>query len=98
MKTVRLFTASLFLTAFLVFSNSAQTNNAQSAVKIVFINTFAFADAKTGINKYLTAIRTLENEFKPVETEPVGMDTKLQSLAKEIQTFRDNAAKNVPVN
>ncbi len=100
MKIVRLFVAGFFLTTFFVVSNLTQTNPAKlpGESKVALINTFAFADAKTGITKYVNAVKTLESEFKPIQTELESIESKLQTLSKEIQTFRESAGKKVPVN
>jgi len=100
MKIVSLTVASFFLTTFFVVSNLAQTSPAKlpGESKIALINTFAFADAKTGITKYINAVKTLESEFKPIQTELESIESKLQTLSKEIQTLRESAGKKVPVN
>jgi Skp family chaperone for outer membrane proteins len=99
MKTLRTFAVGLLFTALFAISAFAQAG-AQSAGagKIVVINTLAFDDPKAGagITKYVSAMNTLETEFKPVQTELETMSVKLQNLSKEIQTL--NGAGKVPVN
>jgi Skp family chaperone for outer membrane proteins len=53
--------------------------------KIAFINTEAFGDEKVGITRYINAIKSLEKEFKPRQDELVQMNTRLKTLADEIQ-------------
>ena len=102
MTTFRLITAAFFLTA--LFAVSAFAQAAQAAPgKIVYINVAAFGgDDKNagGISKYISAANTLDNEFKPVNTELQGMLTKYQALGNEIKTLQENASKNpnVPIN
>lgn len=100
MKLIRSLIAVFSLTIFLVVSASAQVNNAKplGENKIALINTFAFGDVKSGITKYTNAVKSLNNEFKPVQTELEAMEIKLQSLSKEVQILKDNAAKNIPVS
>lgn len=98
MKTFRLFAAVLFVAALFAVSAFAQTTQ-PAAGKIGVINTTAFDDDKAGITKYTNAMNTLENEFKPVNTELQTMVTKYQNMQKEIQTLQEQAQKGtVPVN
>lgn len=53
--------------------------------KIAFINTEAFGDEKVGITRYINAIKSLEKEFQPRQTELTTMNTRLKTLADEIQ-------------
>jgi Skp family chaperone for outer membrane proteins len=96
MKMIRLFAVSLFLAALFAVSAFAQTT---APVKIAVINTYAFGDEKAGITKYIGAVKTINTEFQPLQTELDTMNTKLNGLAKEIQTIRDQAAGGkVPID
>jgi Skp family chaperone for outer membrane proteins len=96
MKKLRFFAASLFVAAFFAVSAFAQAQPA-AAGKIAVINTMAF-DGKEGITKYTNAMNTLENEFKPVNTELQTMVTKYQNMQKEIQSLQEQASKpNSPI-
>jgi outer membrane protein len=86
MKTVRLIAVSVFFAA--IFSVSALAQTA-AAGKIGLINTQAFDDDKAGITKYVTALNSLETEFKPLFTELQTLATKIQALEKEIQGYRE---------
>ena len=88
MKTIRLFAVSLFLTAFLAVSAFAQTS------KIAVINIYVFGDEKAGITKYVAAVNTLNNEFKPLNDELKTMQTRLQTLATDIENLKKLAAAN----
>ena len=88
MKTIRLFAVSLFLTGLFVLSSFAQTN------KIAVINIYAFGDEKGGITKYIGAINSINNEFKPLNEELRTMQTKLQTLASDIENLKKLAAQN----
>jgi Skp family chaperone for outer membrane proteins len=52
--------------------------------KIAFINTEAFGDEKGGITRYVTAVKSLEREFQPRQTELNTMQTRIKGLADEI--------------
>ena len=67
----------------------------QPATRIGWIDTGAFSDEKEGIVKYVNAYKSLANEVKPRETELVGLQTKIQNIAKELQT---PPPAGVPVN
>lgn len=53
--------------------------------KIAFINTEAFGDEKQGIARYVSAVKSLEKEFQPRQTELNTMQTRLKTLAEDIQ-------------
>ncbi len=99
MKTFRLIAAGLFFAALFSVSSFAQTGTTAAGTgKIVIINTAAFDD-KAGINKYVSAMNTLETEFKPVDAELQKMNNDLQTLAKDIEIIRKQIADNkVPVD
>lgn len=88
MKTIRLFTISLFLTAVCALASFAQTT------KVAVINTYAFGSEKEGITKYVNAVNALNNEFKPLTEELKTMNTKLQTLANDIENLKKLAASN----
>jgi len=87
MKTFRLLAVSAVFAAIFAVSALAQAPTAATG-KIGLINTYMFGDDKEGIKKYITALTTLENEFKPVTTELQTMATKIQALEKEINDLR----------
>jgi Skp family chaperone for outer membrane proteins len=90
MRTFRLIAVSVFFAAILSVSAIAQT----TAGKIGLINTQAFDDAKAGITKYVTALNSLETEFKPTFTELQTLATKIQALEKEIASYRQLLQEN----
>ena len=63
--------------------------------KIVLINSFAFGDEKAGVTKYTDAVKRINAEFAPVQKELETMNTKLNTLAKEIQMIRDQSASGI---
>lgn len=64
--------------------------------KIGWIDTGAFGDEKAGITKYVNAYKALANEAKPRETELVGIQTKIQTIAEDLRKMQANPA--VPVD
>ncbi len=91
MKNIRLITASLFVLAFLSISAFAQ---ATQTGKVFVINTYAFADEKEGITKFVNASKQIDTEFQPRVKELQTMNDKMQASAKEIQSLRDSYAKD----
>jgi Skp family chaperone for outer membrane proteins len=59
--------------------------------KIAFINTEAFGDEKGGITRYVTAVKSLEREFQPRQTELNTMQTRIKGLADEIGKLTGNS-------
>ena len=92
MKAIRLFVGSLFVLSALAVAASAQT----AALKIGVINTQAFARETGGITKYVNAIKSVDNEFKPDNQKLQTLSNKINALQTEIQTLR-NQNSTVPV-
>jgi len=95
MRTFRLFAVSVFLAATFAVSAFAQTTPTTGG-KIGLIDTSQFYDPTNGIKKLVTAVTTLQTEFKPVTTELQTLETKIQALQKEIQDLQ--AKLNDPNN
>ena len=95
MRTFRLIAVSVFIAAVFAVSALAQTTG-----KIGLINTQAFDDDKAGITKYVTALNSLETEFKPTFTELQTLATKIQALEKEIAGYREIIQKGgkIPIS
>jgi Skp family chaperone for outer membrane proteins len=55
--------------------------------RIAFVDTEAFGDEKTGIARFVAALHTVQREFKPKQDEMLTIQTKLQQLAKDIDTL-----------
>jgi Skp family chaperone for outer membrane proteins len=98
MKTFRSIAAAFFFAAIFTVSALAQTTppTTPTAGKIVIIDTFAFGDDKAGITKYVTAKKSVDAEFAKDDTELKTMNTRLDTLRREIQVFNDNQTKGVP--
>ena len=62
--------------------------------KMAVIYSDAFLDAKTGIAKYTSLSNTLQREFQPRETELVNLQTRINTLTKEINDTQAVADPN----
>lgn len=54
--------------------------------KMAVIYSDAFLDQKTGIARFSTLLGTLNREFQPRQTELQGLQTRINTLAKEIES------------
>jgi len=101
MKRV-IFTAATFLFV-LIFALPmfAQTGAQPGTNKVGIINTEAFYAEKGGISRLLTAYGTLDKEFEPRQQELVTINTRIETLAKEIQNLQaqlNNAKPQTPID
>lgn len=80
------FAAFVFLIA-IVFSVSTFAQPA-AAAKIAFINSEAFYDEKAGVTKLVNALKQLEREFAPKNQELTGLNTRLGTIATELQNMQ----------
>lgn len=105
MKIVRLFAAVVLLTTVAIVSASAQQRPAGTAPatpapstgtipdsKMAWIFSDAFMDEKTGIARFNTLLGTLNREFQPRQTEINNMQTRINTLTKEINDTQAVAA------
>lgn len=87
MRIVRLMAVSVMMAAIFAVSALAQT---APAGKIGLISTAAFADDKGGgITKFVTALKSVSDEFKPAVTEIQALGTKYQTLAADVKKLQD---------
>ena len=104
MKIARYF-AVVAVLAIVMASASAQQRPAaaapatQSTVavpdsKIAMIYSDAFMDPKTGIAKFSSLLNTLNREFQPRQTELQGLQTRINTLTKEINDTQSVADPN----
>src|SRR5687768_11722980 len=108
MKIARFFAAVALLTT-AAFYASAQTKPAtpspQTAApqtasvavpdsKMAMIYSDMFLDPKTGIAKFNSLLSTLNREFQPRQTELSGLQTRIQTLTKEINDTQNVADPN----
>ncbi len=52
--------------------------------RIALINTAEFGDSKTGIMRYVNAVRSVQGEFQVKNTELVNIQNQIKALAAEI--------------
>ncbi len=79
--------AILFISVF-AFGANGQTTAPPSAVvpvKIAVIDTDEFANPTTGVKKLLNGFNQVEARLKPLRDEIVGLQTRYNTLAAEIQ-------------
>jgi Skp family chaperone for outer membrane proteins len=107
MKIARIFVIVAVL-AIVAASVSAQTRPAATPAappasqaivavpdsKIAMIYSDAFMDPKTGIAKFNTLLSTLNREFQPRQTELQGLQTRINTLTKEINDTQSVADPN----
>lgn len=109
MKIARLFAAVAVLTV-AAFSVSAQQkptttpaaptaaapqqNVAVPDSKMAMIYSDAFLDQKTGIARFNSLLGTLNREFQPRQAELQGLQTKINTLTKEIEDTQSVADPN----
>ena len=108
MKTVRYFAVVALLTVVAVSAPAQQktaappaaapaTQQATVAVpdsKIAMIYSDAFLDPKTGIARFNSLLSTLNREFQPRQTELQNLQTKINTLTKEINDTQSVADPN----
>ena len=97
MKRFSLIAVCFIFTAVFSLSAYGQVPAATTATgKVGLVNVNAFADEKSGITKFRTALGSLDSEFKVVNDELKVMQTRYQALAAEIQKLQQPAPANVP--
>jgi len=105
MKIVRSFAAVALLATLAVTASAQQrpagapTTPPQTAValpdsKIAMIYSEEFLDPKNGIAKYTSLANTLNREFQPRRTELEGLQTRINTLTKEINDTQSVADPN----
>ena len=107
MKIARFFAAVAVLTV-AAFCVSAQTKPATPAApqaaapqnvavpdsKMAMIYSDAFLDPKTGIARFSSLLGTLNREFQPRQAELQALQTKINTLTKEIEDTQNVADPN----
>ncbi|HEU4768639.1 MAG TPA: OmpH family outer membrane protein, partial [Pyrinomonadaceae bacterium] len=109
MKIARFFAAVGLMTAVAVFASAqqkpagggapaAQPQAAASGPvpdsKMAMIYSDAFLDPKTGIAKFNSLLTTLNREFQPRQTDLTNLQTRINTLTKEIQDTQNVADPN----
>ena len=63
-------------------AQTASANVPDSKMAVIYSD--AFLDPKTGIARFTTLLNTLNREFQPRQTELQGLQTRINTLTKEI--------------
>jgi Skp family chaperone for outer membrane proteins len=92
MKSLNSVLVLLFTVAVLSVSASAQATTQRFA----FIDVGAFEEENGGVTRLINANRALVLEFQPAENEINTIRTKLQGLAREIQTLNEALQRGNP--
>lgn len=93
--------AVLTLSASFVCASVAQaptqpsTTATQPPSKIGWIDTASFSDPKDGIVKYVTALKTVDDEFKPKVAELQAIQAKVNGIVEEVKKAQ---AANIPID
>lgn len=103
MKTVRFIAVLMFLAALAAIPAFAQTGGAapasQNNIKVLIIDTSAFADEKQGIQKFINAYKQLETEFTPRRTEITNIENRLKTIQADYNKMLPELEKpNSPVS
>jgi Skp family chaperone for outer membrane proteins len=67
------------------------TNVAVPDTKIAFVDTTAFADEKTGIKRFVNAIKTVQLQFQPTTAELLNLQNRIKTIADEITKLNGNS-------
>lgn len=92
MRAIRFFVSSIFILSALAVTAAAQTDS----LKIGVINPALFGQDNGGITKYVNAIKSVDNEFKPDNEKLQALTNKINALRTEIETLQKQNA-TVPV-
>src|ERR1044071_4399393 len=74
-------------------ASAPQANVAVPDSKIAMIYSDAFLDPKTGIARFNSLLTTLNREFQPRQTELQNLQTRINTLTKEINDTQAVAAQ-----
>jgi Skp family chaperone for outer membrane proteins len=62
--------------------------------KVALIDAESFSDTKAGITRYLAALKTLEREFQPRQTELTNLQARLNAVGEDIKKLRAEPLPN----
>lgn len=65
--------------------------------RIAFVNTEAFGDEKVGIARYVAALKGVEREFQPRQSELSAMQTRINSLNEEVTRLNAERAAQTAI-
>lgn len=61
------------------------------ATKIAFVDTTEFGDEKTGIKRYLNAVKSVQDEFHTRTADLLSLQNRMKAIADEITKLSGNA-------
>lgn len=61
------------------------------ATKIAFVDTTEFGDEKTGIKRYLNAVKSVQDEFHTRTADLLNLQNRMKAIADEITKLSGNA-------
>ncbi len=94
MKDLKLLVVSVGIAVVFAVSAIAQTSGAAPLPsKIGWINTATFADDKVGVSRFVTALKSIDDGFRPKLAELEGIQTKLNAINDDLR----NANSAVPM-
>ncbi len=100
MKSIRTIAAALAFAAIATLTANAQTARpaapTQAAgggaipaeTKFAIVDTRAFQDPKTGVQRLISVFNAVDREFKPRRDELVGLRTRYEQIAKDIEATK----------
>lgn len=59
--------------------------------KIAFVDTTVFGAEKGGITRYLNALKTVQRQFQPTNTELLNLQNRIKTIADEITKLSGNS-------
>jgi Skp family chaperone for outer membrane proteins len=65
-------------------ASAPTTTAAVPDTKIAFVDTTAFGDEKTGIKRYVNAVKTVQVQFKPTTDELISLQNRIKVIADDI--------------
>ena len=92
MKRISILAVSFVLAAVFAVSAFAQAGAQPAPSKIGWIDTSAFADEKEGVTKYNNALKALQAEMKPRQTELQTIDSKIKTISDDLAKMQANTA------
>ena len=97
MKNIKSWAAGVGIAIMLSVSAIAQTSaTVPVPSKIGWVNTGTFADEKTGVTRFVNALKSIDGEFKPKVTELEGIQTRLNAIGDELRNTGNAAVPMKP--
>lgn len=59
--------------------------------KIALVDTSMFGDEKAGITRYLNAVKAVQRQFQPVNSELAGLQNRIKAIADELAKLNNSS-------